>query len=256
MAGAAAVLLLVGTSFLLINIGKQQGTAEATPPATDVALSTFSVPTRPAEALVASTAGAAGQVPGAEITPGAPPLPANSPAPVMPRTATGTPVWHMADESASVPNGHTIQDAQFGYQLTYPANGWSAPAPADSTGVLGRRLVAPWVMDTSASSVPFYMIIDVLTGTATIPAYSETVRYNTWQGTHGTRKEDSQEIDEVYLRQEPYIYRLDYMLLTGPDTTAHRAEGTGWGNRNPPELPACRRHGAAPGGLCPRAHPA
>ena len=222
LAGVAAVLILVATSFLLVNIGRQQrDPAAGTPAATDEALATLVVPTQPAAALVGAPDGA---VPGAERTPGAPPL-ANDPL-TMPRTATGTPVWHMADETASAPDGHAIRDAQFGYQITYPANGWSASAPATDPAVLGRRLVAPWPMEPAQATLPFYMIIDVLTGTATIPAYTETVAYNNWQGIHGTRKDGNQAVDEVYLRQDPYIYRLDYRQSPSRAATA----GTDWAN--------------------------
>jgi anti-sigma factor RsiW len=221
LAGVAAVLSLVATSFLLVNIGRQQRdpVSSGTPAATDEALATLVVPTQPAAALTGSTDAG---VPGAERTPGAPPL-ANDPL-NMPRTATGPPVWHMADEAATAPDGHAIRDAQFGYLITYPANGWSASAPASDPAVLGRRLVAPWPMDPAQATLPFYMVIDVLTGTATIPAYTETVSYNTWQGTRGIRKEGNQDIDEVLLRQDPYIYRLDYLQMTG----APAPEGTGW----------------------------
>ncbi len=229
LAGAAAIILVVGTSFLLVNIGRQQRQAVGTPASTtQAALSTVSVPTQPAAALVAGTAGAAGNIPGAELTPGAPPLAEDPTALAMPRTATGTPVWHMADEKETAPDGHAIQDGQFGYQFTYPANGWSAPAPANDQAVLGRRLVAPWSMDSAQASVPFYMIIDVLTGTATIPVYTQTVSYNNWQGTRGIRQEGNQQIDEVYLRQDRLIYRLNYALITGPGGSDHRAEGDGW----------------------------
>ncbi len=220
LAGAAAIILVVGTSFLLVNIGRQQRPAVGTPASTAQAdLSTVSVPTQPAVALSGSN------VPGAETTPGAPPLAEDPTALAMPRTATGTPVWHMADEKETAPDGHAIQDSQFGYQLTYPANGWSAPAPATGEGVLGRRLVAPWSMESAQATVPFYMIIDVLTGTATIPVYTQTVSYNNWQGTRGTRQDGTQRIDEIYLRQGRLLYRFDTTLDTGGASTT---EGTGW----------------------------